>query len=336
MGTKICSKCGVEINDTAKFCPKCGNNVTATTSSSSNNGFDAAAAMNAGKEQLNNVMNSFMSTNKNGVNFLVRRYFLGFGDFIWLSIILWVVFQALEMTFGSKYGYYGSSRNGFGSFCAFMQVIAIIGLIASIGMNIYMRVIGMGEANVDEATNTSVATLKQRAYTKFNVDVEQTKEIEPIIIAGAGSSPSESLSGDILKSRKFWGYFRRFRSKDPIEAYRLGNDKIPRYMLIQTTLYAFTDTQLLVYSGNMDISTGIIYDEKTSEIFYKDINSVTQQDLLGKFKAGFFKSEYYTMNFLDLDVCGITKKASFDSRFANNSLKQSLAGMESLIREKKS
>lgn len=104
--------------------------------------------------------------------------------------------------------------------------------------------------------------------------------------------------------------------------------------MIQATVYAFTDTQLLVYSGNVDISTGTIYKESVAEIFYKDINGVTQTDVLKKFRVGLFKKQYYTLKNVEFDICGIIKTAAFDSNFVPDA-ETSLRGMESYIREKK-
>lgn len=116
--------------------------------------------------------------------------------------------------------------------------------------------------------------------------------------------------------------------------YRLGIDGVPRYSLVQTTIYAFTDSQLLVYSGNMDIATGAVYKESADEIFYKDINSIAREEVMKKIKIGIFKKRYYTVKYVTFDVCGIQKRVSFDSRITPNA-EASLTGMESYIREKK-
>ena len=128
--------------------------------------------------------------------------------------------------------------------------------------------------------------------------------------------------------------FGKIFTKDPVEGYRLGIDGVPRYSLVQTTIYAFTDSQLLVYSGNMDIATGAVYKESADEIFYKDINSIAREEVMKKIKIGIFKKRYYTVKYVTFDVCGIQKRVSFDSRITPNA-EASLTGMESYIREKK-
>lgn len=291
-----CSKCGREMDPTEKFCIVCGNRVDKGISN-----------------------NTDYDISKNKIDFMVRRYFFGFGDILWISILGWFVFGFLKDLFGTLF--------------MIMQFAAIIVFFVAIGLNIYTRVMDQGKDNVDRAIGASIEKLRRRAQNKFNVDSDQISEIEPIIVAGAGDSPIGLFSQLFIDKVRFPGLVRLY-SKEPVEAYRVGNDKVPRYLLVQTTVYAFTDMQLLIYTGNIDISTGIIYDEKVSEIFYRDINGVTQRDILKKFKTGIFKKEYYSLKYMILDICGISKVASFDSRISANA-STSLAGMESYIREKK-
>lgn len=329
-----CPNCGKELAPGDKFCVGCGAKIeSAVASSNATLGLDAVNAL-AGSA-FNSAKNTVMGTSSNGINFMVRRYFFGFGDFMWLSVIVWTVCQVLKSIFGEPTRYAG--QNGFGTFCGLLQVIAVIVFIAAIVLDIYFRVVGMGKTNVDEATQNGIATFKARAQEKFNVEAEQISEVEPIVVAGPGNSPIELFAGIPVKRRWVVG-LSKFYSKDPIEAYRVGLDRVPRYLLMQTTVYAFTDTQLLTYTGNMDVSTGVIYDEQVSETFYKDVNSVTQRDVLKKYKAGLFKKEYYITKYFNIDVCGISKLAAFDSRFASAGVTNaatSLNGMESYIREKK-
>ena len=327
-----CPNCGNELKPNDRFCTRCGaqiNNASSSEPSFSNEPkFDVNEfASNA----FNGAKNTVMGTGRNGVNFMVRRYFFGFGDIMWLSVIALIVLNILNGTFGISL-YYG--MNAFGMLCTVLQFITVIVFIGAFVLNIYARVVGMGKKDVDEATRNAIEMLKARAQTKFNVDSEQINEVEPVVIAGAGSSPIEFVAGVAVRKRFNFSLLKKFYSKEPLEAYRLGRDRVPRYLLIQTTVYAFTDTQLLVYNGNVDISTGGVYEESTAEIFYNDVNSITQNDILKKFKAGIFRKEYYLLKYLQLDVCGVSKIASFDSRFAPNA-NRSLAGMKTYIREKK-
>ena len=192
-----CPNCGKELAPGDKFCMGCGAKVDGTEA-----GTGAGASNNAAPslDAINAFAGAFMGTSSRGVNFMVRRYFFGFGDFIGLSIILWVVFGFLKMVAGGAsymnpyggYGY-GNSGSGFSSFCGVVQIVAIIILVVSIALDIYFRVVGMGKANVDAATQNGIETLKARASEKFNVDSEQLCEVDPIVVAGPGNSPHQDL-----------------------------------------------------------------------------------------------------------------------------------------------
>lgn len=306
-----CPKCGKELKPGDKFCTGCGTKI-----GDGSTGYQEGAA--GTENNYDNAANDVGENPGSGINFgssktMIRRYFFGFSDLMWLSVLMWIIFAALRVSF--------------------MQTIAVIMFLAAIGLTIYIRFTGAGKNNVDMATQKSIEMLKDRAFSKFNVDSEQLEEVKPIHIAGAGASPV-GIGFGLATNFKRVNQIAKIYTKDPVEAYRIGMDGVPRYLLIQATVYAFTDTQLLVYNGNVDISTGTIYQESVAEIFYKDVNGVTQTDMLKKFRIGIFKKQYYTLKFVDFDVCGITKRAAFDSNFVADA-ETSLAGMESYIREKK-
>lgn len=336
----FCPKCGKELTE-GKFCTGCGaqiegdameNSTMEESSGDSGMSFNKESVEAAADKMMSNVQNSLLGTSKNGINFMVRRYFFGFGDFMWISVIVWSVFSIFKVFYGGNY----YSTNAFGGFCTFVKWVSAIVFVIAIVLNVYTRVIGLGKKKVDEATQQAINQMKTRAKEKFNVDTEQISEIDPIVVSGAGHLPSSHYVNvmNVAIGIGKTGGLKKLYSKDPVEGYRFGYDGVPRYLLIQTTYYAFTDTQLLIYSGNIDISTGVIYDESVTETFYSDINSVVQREVLKKFKVGLFKERYYTIKYLQLDVCGLQKSASFDTRFAKNA-NLSLAGMGSYIRERK-
>ena len=306
-----CPKCGKELKDGDKFCTGCGTKI----------GDGAAGYPEGAAEPENNAGNASFGEGGNagsGISFgssktMIRRYFFGFSDMMWLSILAAVIFSALGLSF--------------------LRTVAVIAFFASIGLTIYITITGAGKSNVDTATQRSIEMLRERAFDKFNVDSEQIGEVAPIHIAGEGASPDE-LGVGLTTNFKHINQIAKIYTKDPIKAYRISLDGAVRCLLIQATVYAFTDTQLLVYSGNVDISTGTIYKESVAEIFYKDINGVTQTDVLKKFRVGLFKKQYYTLKNVEFDICGIIKTAAFDSNFVPDA-ETSLRGMESYIREKK-
>ena len=115
-----CPNCGKELAPGDKFCVGCGAKIeSAVASSNATLGLDAVNAL-AGSA-FNSAKNTVMGTSSNGINFMVRRYFFGFGDFMWLSVIVWTVCQVLKSIFGEPTRYAG--QNGFGTFCGFMKVM---------------------------------------------------------------------------------------------------------------------------------------------------------------------------------------------------------------------
>lgn len=320
-----CPKCGREIRPTDKFCIACGAKLE--NHGEENENFNAASMRKLAGETVNHAAESLMGTSRNGIDFMVRRYFFGFGDFIAVSICAFVISLLLKLFLGHEY--LMGPMNKFGYFCSVIEILAFLVFVVSLEESMHAKSNGRAKTKVDEATQEYISELKSRAIEKFNVDEEQLEEVEPVVIAGAGTTPRINSLGNTANAKKIVSLLERFYSKDPFEAYRVDKDAMPRYLLIQTTVYAFTDTQLLVYVGNIDISTGMIYDETVSEVFYSDVNSLVQQELLKK-----YNKKYYTVKYLMLDICGISKIAAFDTRLVPD-VNERLAGMESYIREKK-
>lgn len=353
-----CPNCGKELNPGDKFCIACGTKIESSTAGGQTGAGNGAGPLDnesiAGAAERANLMDSNrpetniseainhsiqdISNGKmvGGTKSMIRRYFLGYSDLLWFAVLMYVLFQVAKLVYTWFFGNYmifSSSQSPFIIFCNVMQWVAIIIFIGALGISIYVKATGIGKNYVDTATQNAIVMLKARTQNKFNVDSEQIEEVAPILVIGSGKSPAEDENKK-SKLHKYIAKTVKVFTKDPVEGYRIGNDGVSRYLLISATLYAFTDTQLLVYSGNVDIATGMVYDESVSEIFYRDINSVTQEDELKTVKAGLFKKKYYALKSVQFDVCGIQKKAAFDSRFVQNA-ETSLKGMESYIREKK-
>ena len=320
-----CPKCGREIRPTDKFCIACGAKLE--NDGEENENFNVASMRKLAGKTVNHAAESLMGTSRNGIDFMVRRYFFGFGDFIAVSICAFAISLLLKLFLGHEY--LMGPINKFGIFCSVIEILGFLVFVVSIEESMRAKSNGRAKTKVDEATQKYISELKSRAIEKFNVDEEQLEEVEPVVIAGAGTTPRLSFSENMVNNKRIVGLLGRFYSKDPIEACRVDKDDVSRYLLIQTTVYAFTDTQLLVYVGNIDISTGVVYNETVSEVFYSDVNSLVQQEVLKK--SG---KKYYTLKYLVLDICGISKIAAFDTRLVPD-VNERLAGMESYIREKK-
>jgi len=333
-----CPNCGSELETGDKFCTVCGariddGNLLETTS---NGEMINKVAM----DTLTYVSKSMLGTSKSGVNRLVRRYFFGFWDIIGISFIGCIVTAFL---YGLADSLYWESA----SFFNILNVIFWICLIVSLIFNLAFRLSGMGKSAVDQAMQESFEKLKNRANSRFNVDADQVGEIEPIVMLGVGAAPTitqgkhgvaKNVVSTYMRFKTFFLLdFKRIikiHTKAPVDGFKASMDRTARYLLVQVTVYAFTDSQLLIYTGNMDIATGIVYEESVEEVFYSDINAIARHDSLDVFRYGFFGKQYFIMKSVVLDICGTTKTASFDTRVAGD-IEASLVGMESYIREKK-
>ena len=100
--------------------------------------------------------------------------------------------------------------------------------------------------------------------------------------------------------------------------------------------YAFSEDQLYVYTGNIDISTGMIYDEYTDEIFYKDITDIYMEESLAKvYDMKKKKDKYYKNQIIGLKGAGFNKRNSMKDSLNNDSFSTQFAAMRNLIRDKK-
>lgn len=243
-----------------------------------------------------------------------------------------------------------------GIILSFTGIGAIVGIPLIIaGIVIAVKGVSAAEAEVDQATQFEVANLKERGMKKLNVISEQINLVKPIVIYGAGESPDSNLGATASKRNRgtsVWlkvllfpitilvAIFSIFKKKeiniDPIERYKIGSDTKLRYMLLQVTVFAFTEHQLLIYSGNVDISTGIVYDETTAELFYTDISNIATNEELTKY---FHKNRfiYKKREYVVINGNGMNYVASFTSDVAEGQsrIDNEFAGMRNLIREKK-
>ncbi|MDD6551556.1 MAG: zinc ribbon domain-containing protein [Lachnospiraceae bacterium] len=342
-----CPNCGNEVDPSDAFCGVCGADLRnvdwqaqQNNANTQNNG-NAQGYSNA--QNQSNGQQTYYDGNynptpdqsplgnlfANASDFTkIRRYFFGFKDVIIISVVLFVIFLIEWTRARFSYSYYYGG--GGGGVWLFLTILALIGIIVGISLDIFYSKLGMGKTYTDNATNKAIEMFQKRALDRFNVDKSQVNEVEPIVVSGIGCAPNISVNG---KFRAF-KLFARYISKDPIQGFKLGIDMTARYMLVSTTVFAFTDSQLLIYNGNVDISTGRIYEETVREVYYNDVNGVAQTDIMKKLHRG-FKKLYFNTKVLELDICGIKFGASFDERFTGNA-DASLAGMKSYIREKKS
>ena len=227
------------------------------------------------------------------------------------------------------------------------------------GIGLVMIVVGLifllktdytGEASVDQAWNNQVEVLTQRGMDKLNLIDDQVSLIDPVVLIGLGASPDSSFAAakaeiDTKNASKslFGSIFSLFKKKkpngteaDPVEAYKIGSDERLRSMLLEVTVYRFTESQILIYCGDVDISTGLVYKEYTSEAFYQDIEAMNFNQSL--YKVFNRKKKQYVNKVtesLELMLGGCTLRSSINTEVGASVIDTQFAAMRNLIRDKK-
>ncbi len=202
-------------------------------------------------------------------------------------------------------------------------------------LSFFIRIRGLkGEEEVLAARASETENLRKRAIEKLGVDESQISLIEPIVLSGYGASPDASLNEERGRSGK-----RKLRrlirgAYDPVEAYRVGKMNVLHSLLIQVSYFFFTETQLMIYTGNVDISTGKIYEETTTDVYYQDIGKISTKQRLWKLWKN-RKAVYKISEEVSLLVQGTLMTFSISADVDNSKVDNQIAGMKALVREKK-
>ena len=241
-------------------------------------------------------------------------------------------------------------------------VLIILGipLIFAVGIGLILILIGIilmfrsnfsGEDVVDRARDRQIHILKKRGLEKLNLIQDQVSLIDPIVLVGIGESPDSSFDAaradaQSRKRRKSSGIFEFFSifgkkksngtENDPVEAMRIGSDECLRTMLMEVAVYVFTEQQILLYRGDVDISTGLVYSEMTAECFYQDIEGMNfSQSVYKVFNTK--KKQYINkiMESFTLFLGGCKFSASINTEMNDSAVDNQLAAMRNLIRDKK-
>lgn len=241
-------------------------------------------------------------------------------------------------------------------------VLIIVGipLIFAMGIGLIFIVIGIvlmlrsnykGEDVVDRAVTRQIRNLKKRGLDKLNLIQNQVSLIDPVILIGIGASPDSSFdaarAATQIKNKKglfhYFNIFNLFKKKksdgtenDPVEAMRIGSDDCLRTLLIEVSVYVFTEQQLFMYKGDVDISTGLVYSEMTAECFYQDIEGMNfSQSIYKVFSQKKKKYMNKIMESFTLYLGGCKFSASMNTEMNDSALDNQFTAMRNLIRDKK-
>ena len=334
---KKCINCGAEMSDDDVFCMNCGTRNDAAAAESVRRPEperypnSVTPAVLTPKPEERSYYNSFrppvnkapVSSPSGAVRIdkdLIRKYF--FGSSGMLSTLIIVIGVVL------------------------LFVVFFIG-IPLIVLGIYMkfRADSTGEAAVDEAERYFINQLKNNYLDKINMDESEVNLIDPVTVIGFGEEPDRSLgmndndlstgNGNII-SRMLKSISASVTTDDPVKAYRVGTDGAIRSLLLQVTTYVFSEEQVFVYTGNVDISTGMVYDEYTNEIFYEDISDIFMEESMAKvFNKKEKKYTYYKNQLIGLKGNGFSLGSSMRANLNSDAFSEQFASMRNLIRDKK-
>lgn len=316
-----CTKCGAQLMEDSVFCEVCGTRVT----SGERNTFTQNQQM--AQEQLTKYyVNPGFNTGR------IRKWFLGnplldllFAILIFLGDLL-SLFGLIMMPITRDSG------------CLFSGILLIA---VGIGGKIYAKSkLEDNVAEIAEAWYTYVDILSKRGMQKLNLIQEEVALIEPVVLVGVGEVPNNSyeISKGQAKNDNLQRLLR-FASgeNDPIEKYKIDRCGDLRSLLLQVSVYMFSGNQVFVYVGNIDISTGLIYKEGSSEVFFQDIEGFAfNQEILKVYNERNKVRESKVMETFVLYLAGCKLKSSVLLQSNDMSVVENqLTGMRSLIRDKK-
>lgn len=365
-GKRFCTSCGAEIAPGSGFCTSCGTPVANAGGAQGGGMFGNAGGAQAGGMFGNGGAQGGMYGNAGGaygnpgwdngnmytggslnqgeetIRPAVRKYYNDTLKPAITSIVIGVIAFILGvwgLSVGGRH-YYGGYGGRISMPALFILLIGI-GLVA-LGVYLIIRKSG-GEMEAINAAMIERERLKKRALVKLGVDESQVSLVEPVVLNGFGVSPDASLNlkTSVFAKNIFSMVIRLIKDAinktyDPEEAYKLGHNDQLHSMLIQTTLFFFTEDQVLIYSGNVDTSSGKIYHETTREVFYKDITKVTTIQDLAKYYSKYRKNFVYKVKeYFCISACGEQVRFSVNTDLGASIIDDQIAGMKALLREKK-
>ena len=184
---------------------------------------------------------------------------------------------------------------------AFWGIMAFVGVVAFI-VSCVLKLSGAfktgyakTESFYDEVRKADVAYLRTRAVQVIGLVDEEMSLIDPVVASGfadedavifgkelAANQTKRSIFKRVLDfifaiPRKIWHFIKIFFFGEEVISQAIfmeGTDKKIRSSLASMEFIAFTEQQVLAYVCQYDVALGIILNEYTREIFYRDIDSV--------------------------------------------------------------
>ncbi|MCR4587507.1 MAG: zinc ribbon domain-containing protein [Lachnospiraceae bacterium] len=265
----------------------------------------------------------------------VRNYYLSSssaGDILLLIGVIMIAIGFLLLIGGYNNGEDEMAFVGVG--------MLVVGICLTWGGAVLKKQAAGSEADAIAAIHEFREYLKNRALGQLGVDESEVNIIEPIVLYGFGRKPDDSfVDTEVqLKSAKAMNVNQILKnSVDPVRAYKMIDGDTVLSMLIQVTVFYFTEKQILIYSGDIDTSTGKLYNETTMEAYYRDVTRISTEKKLWKLYSDVKQKNIYKVKeSLYLSIQGEKMSFSINSELTNSVVDEQIAGMKALVREKKS
>lgn len=338
-----CPNCGASLNEDAVFCSNCGKKIDAA-------GAAYGSAQGAVGSQRGNGVGYQPGTSQGGGSSYqpggnsgiyqgqtetdreIRKYFLASKRKwpIWFIIVGILIFYIVSNT---------TLRFYFPALRIIGIALFVFGLVALL-LPLFTGSDHWVEQRIDGITEELISSLSKRGLDKLNLIAEQVSIINPVILHGHGIAPDSTFAAARDEASTKKGFFSRKKwigtRADPEEAYRIGSDDRIRSLLLEVSVYYFTDHEALMYSGDVDISTRLIYNERTAECFYSEIESMDfAQNLYKVFSAREKKYVNRVREYFVLYSGGSSFSASYCADVGDSALEEQFTGMRHLIRDRK-
>ena len=315
-----CKKCGAPVVAGSNFCEVCGTKVDNGEFTQTPPPFQSQAGSGFQYD-----VNAGFSAKR------IRKWFKG-NKPKW-PIVVVILGVVLKIIYQQNY------------FLAHSPVPIIVILIGAIAWVVTWMTVGTLQ-EVNQAWATYVNILSQRGLQKLNLIQDEVSLIEPIVLVGCGKKPNDSYvtskAEALAKQNIFKVLFQKLigtfkHEYDPEVRYRIDEQNFLHSMLLQVSVYMFSGNQVFVYVGNIDISTGLIYQESTSEVFFQDIEGLNfEQEIIKIYNEHKKNRENKVMETFVLYLAGCKLSSSVLLEANDMSVVENqLSGMRNLVRDKK-
>lgn len=208
------------------------------------------------------------------------------------------------------------------------------------------------ERQYDQQLGMDIEELRSRALEKLGLVSEQISMIEPIRVRGPyydfhihveENKNKGLLTTFLLLFLKiiFWYIYLPYvgirtvvtkKRFNPRLIFRYGSDFDTRYSMVEVNIFLFSEKQIYVYTCDYDMCFGEIYEEKTAEYFYQDIDCVITGSRVEKILS---KKELINKTFEYFKL--IVTSGTSTSAIADGAsiLNTQVRGMRELIRSRK-